>query len=207
MMNGWNCAILSILFLWTVSAAPADNPKYLTDAGYGVDLFECDANLQPLSTENRQQKIQGKIFRMCMAPNAKAIDDGISIQSIDNFTWELVHKAGIAEQPAVIDGDGDNILSTLYCNQEGSLCYVDSLLSVEFFVDTGSVLGYGKATLTGGQDATVDIERHLFPHDFKFTMKNADGSEMSAEEMADLAERMNDQGVQYVESTGSLNEL
>lgn len=195
-------ATASFLLVSGASAIPEENPKYTTDEGYGVNLFECDHELQALSTDNRQKKIQGEIFRMCMAPNPKSVEDGIFIERIDSFTWELEHKEGFVEQKAVIDGDGDNILSVLDCKADGSLCYVDSLLSYGFFVDTGSVLGYGKATLSGN-NGTVDIERHLFPHDFKFTMKNADGSEMDADDLAELAERMGEQGVQYVESPQS----
>lgn len=163
--------------------------KKVTEEGYAVEIFECDSNLEELSTENRQVKTQGSSYRFCFRPNQKALDDDVGIERINYFNWELLHKKGTAEQRAVIDGVGDNILSILTCNDDKKLCFLDSMLKAEFYVDSGSVLGYGLVTLSG-EKGIVEIDRYLFPHNFKFTMVNADGTKMSDEELADFNERL-----------------
>jgi hypothetical protein len=40
---------------------------------------------------------------------------------------------------------------------------------------------------------TVNLEKWLFQYDFKFTMKNPDGTKMSGEEAAELMAQMDDQ--------------
>lgn len=168
-----------------------------------MNVYECDRSLQPLSTEDRQQKVPGSSYRLCFQPNENALEDGIGIESIDSFTWELNHREGVTEQTAVVNGDGDNMLSLLTCQEDNKLCYLDSMLTTAFYVDSGSVLGYGVATLTGNK-GKVEIERYLFPHDFKFTMVNPDGSEMSEEQVNDLMQRMAAQEASAFSSSGSL---
>lgn len=185
----------SLIFCVIILAAAAPisaATNKLTDDGYGVVVFECDKNLQSLSTEERQRKIPGSSYRLCFEPNEKALADGVGIERVDYFNWELQHRDGVAKQKAVIDGDGDNVLSILTCKEDKKLCYLESMLVTAFYVDSGSVLGSGAATLTGNK-GVVEMERYLFPHEFKFTMLNADGSEMNEEEMSDLMQRMAEQ--------------
>jgi hypothetical protein len=176
----------------------------MTKDGYAIEIFECDKHLEELSTENRQRKIQGSSYRVCFRPNAKALEDGIGIERIEYFNWELFHKQGVAEQQAVFDGDGDNILTILTCNEDGKLCYLDSMLTVDFYVDSGSVLGYGEAVFTGNK-GKVDMERYLFPHDFKFTMLNPDGTKMNDEDLANFRKRLEaqDTATQVNEAAGT----
>lgn len=166
--------------------------KLFTEDGYGVNVYECDKKFERLSTENRQKKVQGSSYRVCFRPNEKALEDGVSIKSIDYFNWEMEHKDGVAEQAAIINGQDDGILSILHCEEDGSLCYLESILGSPFYVDAGSVLGYGAATLTMDK-GKVEMERFLFPHDFKFTMRHSDGSEMSEEEVQALLQAMENQ--------------
>jgi hypothetical protein len=161
----------------------------ITADGYKIEIFECDTNLEELSTENRQRKIQGSSYRICFRPNQKALDDGIGIERIDYFNWELFHSRGVTEQKAVTDGNGDDILTVLTCKDDGNLCYLDSMLISDFYVDAGSVLGYGEATLTENK-GKIEMERYLFPHDFKFTMLNHDGTKMSDEDLEDFKRRL-----------------
>lgn len=180
--------ILSSALFSVPALATVVNNK-TTEDGYAVVVYECDASLDEIPTAERHRKIQGSSYRLCFAPNKKALEDGIGMERIDFFNWEHTSKKGVAEQKAIIDGDGDNILSLLYCNEDHKLCYLDSMLGSPFYVDAGSVLGYGTATLTDNK-GTVEVERWLFPHDFKFTMMNADGTEMNEEELRDLGEKL-----------------
>jgi len=142
-----------------------------------------------LSTEHRQRKVKGSSYRICFKPNEKALEDGVAIERIDHFQWELHHKRGVVEQEAVVNGQGDNLLTILSCEDDGKICFLDSMLTVDFYIDGGSVLGYGEASLTGNR-GKVEMERYLFPHDFKFTVLNPDGTEMTEDELADFRNRL-----------------
>lgn len=193
--------LLSILLICAKSSEPTGANKVTAD-GYAVNVFECDRSLKPLSSENRQRKIPGSSYRLCFQPNENALEDGVGIESVDFFTWELNHREGVTEQKAVVNGNGDNILSVLTCQEDKKLCYLDSMLITAFYVDSGSVLGYGVATLTANK-GQVEMERFLFPHDFKFTMVNADGSELNDEQVNDLMQRMAAQEASAESSLGS----
>jgi hypothetical protein len=182
----------TLLLSATLLVGTASAANTLSDEGYGVVVFECDSNLKQLPTVDRQKKIPATSYRLCFAPNQKALTDGVGIEKIDYFNWELTHRNGVAEQQAVIKGDGDNILSILTCEEDGKLCYLASMLGSPFYVDSGSVLGYGAATLTGNK-GKVEMERFLFPKDFKFKMVNPDGTEMAEDEVNDLMGRMAEQ--------------
>ncbi len=182
--------LLSIVVFKKATASAVNNKS--THDGYSLEVFECDRNLKSLPTAERQRKIPGSSYRLCFQPNEKALADGVGIERIDHFNWELQHRDGVAKQQAVINGNGDNVLSILTCTENKKLCYLDSMLVTAFYVDSGSVLGYGAATFTGNNGAVV-MERFLFPHDFKFTMLNADGSEMNEEELSGLMQRMAEQ--------------
>jgi hypothetical protein len=177
--------------------------KKVTEEGYRIEIFECDNNLDEISTENRQRKIQGSSYRICFRPNTKALEDGVGIESINHFKWELEHKLGITAQQAVLNNAGDNVLTMLTCNDDGKLCYLDSMLIADFYVDAGSVLGYGEAVFTGNK-GTVEMERYLFPHDFKFTMLNDDGSKMSDEDLEDFRMRLEAQDAALAANEGEV---
>ena len=180
-------AFVSLILSPPVLGYVANNK--VTEDGYRIEIFECDNHLDELSTENRQRKIQGSSYRICFRPNDKALEDDIGIESITHFKWELEHKLGVTAQQAVLNNAGDNILTMLTCNDDGKLCYLDSMLTADFYVDAGSVLGYGEAIFKGNK-GTVEMERYLFPHEFKFTMLNEDGSKMSDEDLEDFKMRL-----------------
>jgi hypothetical protein len=197
-MNTFQRSILANLAL-SVICANAATEMTAQELGYRIDVYECDANLKMIPTEDRQVKNQGSVYRVCFRPNNKALEDGVGIKEIHSFAWELETKKGVVEQQAVINGNGDDVLSILNCEEDRKLCYLDSLLGSRFYVDPGSVLGYGEAYLTIGT-GTVDMEKWLFQYDFKFTMKNPDGTEMNGEEAAELMARMDDQEAVVVEA-------
>jgi hypothetical protein len=198
-MNTFQRSILANLAL-SVICANAATEMTAQELGYRIDVYECDANLKMIPTEDRQVKNQGSVYRVCFRPNNKALEDGVGIKEINSFAWELETKKGVVEQQAVINGNGDDVLSILNCEEDRKLCYLDSMLGSRFYVDPGSVLGYGEAYLTMGT-GTVDMEKWLFQYDFKFTMKNPDGTEMSGEKAAELMARMDDQEAVVVEAS------
>jgi hypothetical protein len=142
-----------------------------TEHGYKIDIFECDLYLQEI--KNRPPMSQGSGIRICFRPNYKAIEDGVFIRRVDAFTWEMPNpqqaQGGdgnglLAQQAAVINGQGDGVLSALHCDEQQGfkeLCFLETLLRSDFYQTMGSIRGYGQATLTFGNE-TIQIDRwHL----------------------------------------------
>jgi hypothetical protein len=161
--------------------------------GYGVEVAECDENLDfiAVSSPDRQVKSQGSTIRICFRPNEKARDDGIGMREVESFTWEMDHKDGTAEQVAVKNGKDDGMLSYLSCQEGSKVCFLDTLLLANFYLNSGSVLGTGVAHLTFGSEP-IEIEKWMFQADFKIRF-TSDGEEMTEEDQADLMQRLKDQ--------------
>ena len=153
-------------------ASTRERLPYFTKAGYGVDVFECDATLSELSEDERQKKkkkIPGTTYRVCFRPNQEAIDADVGIHSIDEWTWDTTYDGGVAVMNAITDGKGDGILSDIKCQPDGSICRLDSMLPSNFHLNAGTVVGEGRATLSDGQ-GSVFVHKDLFQAEFKFTM-------------------------------------
>ena len=174
-------------------AAAAAVHKTASEMGYGVEVAECDADLDFIATNSpdRQTKNQGSTMRICFRPNEKARDDGIGMRAVDSFTWEMDYEGGTAIQVAVKDGKDDGMLSYLVCEEGSKVCYLDTLLGANFYKNPGSVMGKGVAHLAFGSEP-IDIEKWMFQADFKIRFVH-DGEEMSEEDQEDLKQRLRDQ--------------
>lgn len=167
--------------------------KTALELNYGVDVYECDSNLDLLEGTDRAKKVVATLIRICFVPNEETIEAGATIDKVNSFVWstttrdgdELVHEA-------VINGEGDNIMSALTCKDGGKICSLESLLSTNFYgQDTGSAIGIGEVTLTKGA-GTVPANRDIFQLNFNVKFTNDDGTEMSEEEKAALFEKANE---------------
>jgi hypothetical protein len=167
--------------------------KSTSEMGYNVEVFECDRNLNELSLEDRHKKNMGAVVRICFRPNQKAMDDKVHIQSVGSWHWEMEHKNGWAEYEAVKDGKGDSVLSQMECVDQGAICYLDTLLTAEFYEHKGSVMGQGWASLTAFPEEKLKLEKWMFQADFSFKFVNGDGEEMSEGEQAELMAAMEKQ--------------
>ena len=165
--------------------------KTASEMGYGVEVAECDADLDFIATNSpdRQVKSQGSTIRICFRPNEKARDDGIGMRAVDSFTWEMEHADGTAIQLAVKDGKDDGMLSYLVCEEGSKVCFLDTLLGANFYLNPGSVQGKGVAHLTFGSEP-IDIEKWMFQADFKIRFVHEGGEEMTGEEQDDMKLRL-----------------
>jgi len=94
---------------------------------YGVVAFLCNLNGDPLNTT---QFFPGAPVTVCVAPNQKAIDDGLLLESIDSFTW----VRDFIEQPAIMAGEGAwNQLTAVTCTPGSVFCQFTSVLYSDFF--------------------------------------------------------------------------
>ena len=179
---------LSILLLASSAAGEtAAQPKYR------VRAFECDDKYQALSTETRQRKIQGVPARICLQPDEAAMKDGVAIETINSWDWETTFQGGEVKQKAVMNGEGDGVLSAASCNDEGTLCAIDTMFGHKFFQNAGSVFGLGEVTLTSGA-GTVPVHKDLFQTEFNFKFTHGPGGEqLSPEETQEVLRMMTEQ--------------
>ena len=169
-----------------------NTPKRTTahEMGYGIEAYECDTKLKRIPTEKRQVKNQGSVYRICFRPNEKAREDGIHMKGVESFVWEMESKEGLVTQTAVDNGKSDGILSSLICKPK--ICYLDTLLNGGFYTNPGSVEGYGYAHLTFS-DEPIRVEKWMFQADFKLKLVDADGNEMSEEDVAAMMAQIESQ--------------
>ena len=183
-----------------VSATPPKEPETATAAKYKVRAFECDDKYQQLSADDRQRKIQGVPARICLMPDEAAMQDGIAIETIESWDWETTFQGGEAKQKAVMNGEGDGMLSSSSCNDEGTLCVIDTMFGHKFFQNAGSVFGLGEVTLTGGA-GTVPVSKDLFQTEFNFKFTHGPGGEeLSPEETQEVLKMMTEQQTELKEA-------
>ena len=188
-------ALLSVGSLSSVVSAESNNAT--SNSKYKVNVYECDKDLEILSVENRQKKIQGVPVRLCLAPNSAAQEDGIGIERIDSWVWETTFKGGAStQQQAVTDGVDDGVLSSVRCQEDRKVCVLDTMLTAKFYQNSGSVYGIGEATFTQGA-GTVPINKDIFQVDFEFKFTHGPGGdEMSPEETQELLQAMSVQNAE-----------
>jgi hypothetical protein len=166
-------ALTIAALLPAVSLAEDRQQLKAVEMDYGIEMFECDKNLEKVTWENRHVKNQGSTYRICLRPNAKAREDGVDIQSIDSFTWETttVQAPGFVSWDAVKDGNADNQLSMLVTHEPGKFYFLESMLPVMFYINPGAVEGYGTATMKlGSESGPVEFGDHMFKSDVTIDM-------------------------------------
>eukprot|EP00980_Cylindrotheca_fusiformis_P011609 scaffold2744_cov136-Cylindrotheca_fusiformis.AAC.26 len=154
--------------------------------GYGVEVFECDKALERITWEKRHVKNQGSTYRMCFRPNEKSLEDGVDIESIDSFTWEMttIEAPGYVAWDAVKDGKADNQISVLVEHVPGKLYFLDSMLPVKFYINPGAVEGYGSATMKlKSGSAKVEFSDHMFKSDVTIDMSSLKLSQSGRDDM------------------------
>ncbi|KAL3934508.1 MAG: hypothetical protein SGARI_003352, partial [Bacillariaceae sp.] len=102
-------------------------------------------------------------------------------------------QGGEVKQKAVIKGEGDGMLSAASCNDEGTMCVIDTMLGGKFFKNAGSVFGLGEVTLTSGA-GTIPVHKDLFQTEFNFKFTHGPGGEqLTPEETQKVLKMMTEQ--------------
>ena len=203
---------LLFLFLFLIKIAKGDSNEVAqnevaeneadentnTNSNYGIDVYECDQNFRALDKEHLQTKKRGKVYRVCLVPNNFANADGVGIKNVTTWEWET----NAAHQYAIIDNVGQNGLSEINCRADGSVCAIDTMLTADFHVDPGSILGKGEASLLDGTVSSMEFR--LFPFQFNIVMKNTDGSVMNKEETLELMKQVEEHNARVQEQQAEI---
>lgn len=156
-----------VLFFLTASIARVEA---FEENPYGVRAYECDAELKELKKESRLQRIQGSLIRLCFAPDDDTIQAGIGIQNVLSFVWRTnsgledgdANTSSMLVHEAVRNGEGDGVLSAVTCQDDGSICVLESMLPTKMYIDTGSIYGDGYVTLNDDTGSIVPVKRDMF---------------------------------------------
>mmetsp|Transcript_7997 Transcript_7997/g.16509 ORF Transcript_7997/g.16509 Transcript_7997/m.16509 type:complete len:230 (+) Transcript_7997:95-784(+) len=144
------------------------------DLNYRAIPFECDEELQRLGQENKYKKIIGSVYRICFEPNEIARTAGVGIEIVNLWKWESSYAGGMAVQNALIDGEGISGLSYAECRDGGTICFLDTVLTSNFYNNPGTVMGNGEVSFTVGT-GTVPVGFSIFQ--VSFTLKFKEGIE------------------------------
>jgi len=144
----------------------------------GADGFPIPA-VDGSSEENAFR--QGALVSVCVRPDTTALDDGITVASITDYTWKREAPV-VIEQPAVV-GSEDSLNSLTVHGCEGTYCTIESILFAEFYASTGSVTGTGNAQLAFSrrQLSADGQERRLEEEDAVSTFDVSVGVQAGAE--------------------------
>lgn len=89
---------------------------------------------------------QGALISVCVIPTQPAVDDGIIITSLTDYSWKRV-DTNIIQEAIVGSQNSGNGLSLHRCDTPFHYCVIESILFAEFFERNGVVGGSGNAQL------------------------------------------------------------
>jgi hypothetical protein len=118
---------------------------------YLLDGFQCDDANDPLTgTDLTGTRNQGSVVRVCVKPDVDAVAAGITMRSLDVFTFS--RNAGSISQEAIIgyNEEATNGLTSLTCSNGVPLCFFETILFAAFYTDVGVVLGSGTGSMQFG---------------------------------------------------------
>jgi len=186
--------LVSFFLLSFVTSAESDNDAAAEmtamDLNYRVDAYECDDELRGLSKDDQHKKKLGMAYRICFEPNSFAKVAGVGIKKLDFWGWETSHDGVRAVQTAVIDGKGIGGISHIECLDGGKKCFFDTMLTTEFYQNSGTVIGKGEASFTAGT-GSVPVAYNLFKISFSVTLRDGlGGKEYTDEETAEIMKKV-----------------
>lgn len=141
----------------TLSAAPYDRCEVEAQEAFEVEGYFCRDGLEATAITETPVINQGDQVKVCVRPVQRALDQGIRMSALKEFTWKL-EGSGI-EQAAIVDyAPAGNYLTNMYCQEGYAICHFESLLYATFFQTPGKVIGTGMADLQfGGESSIVSV--------------------------------------------------
>mmetsp|Transcript_11248 Transcript_11248/g.26703 ORF Transcript_11248/g.26703 Transcript_11248/m.26703 type:complete len:634 (+) Transcript_11248:507-2408(+) len=140
-----------------MNLAPLDRCEKEALEAYEVEGYWCndraeDTRLTTLPTLN-----QGQFAKVCVRPVQRALDQGVRIRRLREFTWTETERGlsqvAIENYQAASDG-----LTELFCTEGYAICHFATLFYASFFATDGVVIGKGTADLQfGGQESQSSV--------------------------------------------------
>jgi hypothetical protein len=134
-----------------VNVAPKIKLINTANQVYLLDGYQCDdANDALTGTDLTDTRNQGSVIRVCVKPDTDAVAAGITMRSLDVFTFS--RNAGSITQEAIIgyNEEATNGLTSLTCSNGAAVCFFETILFAAFYSNVGVVLGSGTGSMQFG---------------------------------------------------------
>jgi hypothetical protein len=134
-----------------VNVAPKVKLINTANQVYLLDGYQCDdANDALTGTDLTGTRNQGSVVRVCVKPDVDAVAAGITMRSLDVFTFS--RNAGSITQEAIIgyNEEATNGLTSLTCSNGVPVCFFETILFAAFYSNVGVVLGSGTGSMQFG---------------------------------------------------------
>ena len=141
-----------------INVTPKDRLVRTANVAYEVVGYECDENKVSVADPSTPRN-QGEVITVCVTPEEIAVNDGIFMRSIDNFSWS---RGEDIIQPAIENNFAAGNLLTDYSptSCRGTLiCTFSTILFADFFFTPGQVEGAGVASLQFGQQGLAQSRK------------------------------------------------
>ena len=141
-----------------VDVAPKNKITNTANQVYLLEGYQCDANDAALAgTDLTATRNQGSVIRVCVRPDGDAIAAGITMRSLDEFTFTRDNgpagpDVSDISQPAIIgyNTEATNGLTSLTCSNGVDVCVFETILFAAFYSAVGVVLGSGTGSMQFG---------------------------------------------------------
>mmetsp|Transcript_10462 Transcript_10462/g.19126 ORF Transcript_10462/g.19126 Transcript_10462/m.19126 type:complete len:636 (+) Transcript_10462:94-2001(+) len=141
----------------TISAEAKDRCERTAQQAYEVEGYFCREGDEANPVLDAPVLNQGDFVGVCVRPIQDALDQGIRMRRLSEFTWNL--QGSNLEQKAIENAQpAANGLTEMYCTEGYAICHFQSLLFASFFTGNGAVIGSGVADLQfGGEASPVSV--------------------------------------------------
>ena len=137
-----------------VDVAPKIKITNTANQVYLLAGYQCDSSNEALTgTALSDARNQGSVIRVCVKPDDDAVTAGITMRSIDEFTFS--RNAGAISQEAIVgyNQEATNGLTSLTCSNGVAVCFFETILFAAFYSNVGVVLGSGTGSMQFGSGA------------------------------------------------------
>ena len=150
-----------------VNVAPKIKITNTANQVYLLDGYQCNAaNAELTGTDLTDTRTQGSVIRVCVRPDADAITAGITMRSLDEFTFTRDNgpagpDASDISQAAIIgyNQEATNGLTSLTCSNGLDVCVFETILFAAFYSAVGVVLGSGTGSMQFGTRRLRALQR------------------------------------------------
>ena len=138
----------------SIAVEPRDRLVRTANQVYLVEAYRCTTAEEdglPVKESDETAINQGTVVRVCVMPDEDARADGITMRSVDDFTWSRSFPNTV-NQPAIVGRNvvARNDLTTLDCNPGDLYCSFETILFAAFYTTAGAVAGSGVASMQFG---------------------------------------------------------
>jgi hypothetical protein len=148
----------------TINLEPRDRCEKEAQEAYEVEGYFCEDGTEDTPILTRPVLNQGQFVKVCVRPVQRALDQGVRLRQIRDFTWTLQADTGTGIQQIAVQDASPSLdgLTELHCTSGYAVCHFETLLYASFFATNGVVTGRGVADMQfGGQESKSSVSPYF----------------------------------------------